>query len=167
MKIYELNKTQFINQPIDVVFYFFLKPENLALITPSKLAFKILTPTPITINKGTLIDYTIRLMRFPVHWRTLITKYNPPYEFVDEQIKGPYLFWHHTHTFKAVNGGSEIKDKVRYSIPMGYLGQFIHKIWIKKDLEKIFEYRKAVIDKLFNQSDSRILSIDEYKGATA
>jgi len=167
MKIYELNKTQFINQPIDVVFNFFSKPENLALITPSKLAFKILTPTPITINKGTLIDYTIRLMGFPVHWRTLITKYNPPYEFVDEQIKGPYLFWHHTHTFKAVNGGSEIKDKVRYSIPMGYLGQFIHKIWIKKDLEKIFEYRKAVIDKLFNQSDSRILSIDEYKGATA
>ena len=167
MKIYELNKIQFINQPIDVVFNFFSKPENLALITPSKLAFKILTPTPITINKGTLIDYTIRLMRFPVHWRTLITKYNPPYEFVDEQIKGPYLFWHHTHTFKAVNGGSEIKDKVRYSIPMGYLGQFIHKIWIKKDLEKIFEYRKAVIDKLFNQSDSRILSIDEYKGATA
>ena len=167
MKIYELNKTQFINQPIDVVFNFFSKPENLALITPSKLAFKILTPTPITINKGTLIDYTIRLMRFPVHWRTLITKYNPPYKFVDEQIKGPYLFWHHTHTFKAVNGGSEIKDKVRYSIPMGYLGQFIHKIWIKKDLEKIFEYRKAVIDKLFNQSDSRILSMDEYKGATA
>ena len=167
MKIYELNKTQFINQPIDVVFNFFSKPENLALITPSKLAFKILTPTPITINKGTLIDYTIRLMGFPVHWRTLITKYNPPYEFVDEQIKGPYLFWHHTHTFKAVNGGSEIKDKVRYSIPMGYLGQFIHKIWIKKDLEKIFEYRKAVIDKLFNQSDSRILSMDEYKGATA
>ena len=167
MKIYELNKTQFINQPIDVVFNFFTKPKNLALITPSKLAFKILTPTPITINKGTLIDYTIRLMRFPVHWRTLITKYNPPYEFVDEQIKGPYLFWHHTHTFKAVNGGSEIKDKVRYSIPMGYLGQFIHKIWIKKDLEKIFEYRKAVIDKLFNQSDSRILSMDEYKGARA
>ena len=167
MKIYELNKTQFINQPIDVVFNFFSKPENLALITPSKLAFKILTPTPITINKGTLIDYTIRLMGFPVHWRTLITKYNPPYEFVDEQIKGPYLFWHHTHTFKAVNGGSEIKDKVKYSIPMGYLGQFIHKIWIKKDLEKIFEYRKAVIDKLFNQSDSRILSMDEYKGATA
>ncbi len=167
MKIYELNKIQFINQPIDVVFNFFSKPENLALITPSKLAFKILTPTPIMITKGTLIDYTIRLMRFPVHWRTLITKYNPPYEFVDEQIKGPYLFWHHTHTFKAVNGGSEIKDKVRYSIPMGYLGQFIHKIWIKKDLEKIFEYRKAVIDKLFNQSDSRILSMDEYKGATA
>ena len=167
MKIYELNKTQYIKRSIEEVFSFFEKAENLALITPEKLAFKILTPTPIVMVKGTLIDYTIRLMGFPVHWRTLITKYNPPYEFVDEQIKGPYLFWHHTHTFKAVNGGSEIKDKVKYSIPMGYLGQFIHKIWIKKDLEKIFEYRKAVIDKLFNQSDSRILSMDEYKGATA
>ena len=167
MKIYELNKAQFINQPIDVVFNFFSKPENLALITPSKLAFKILTPTPITINKGTLIDYTIRLMRFPVHWRTLITKYNPPYEFVDEQIKGPYLFWHHTHTFKAVNGGSEIKDKVKYSIPMGYLGQFIHKIWIKKDLEKIFEYRKKVIEKLLRLEKSNIVSLNEYKGTAA
>ena len=167
MRIYELNKTQFINQPIDVVFDFFSKPENLALITPLKLAFKILTPTPITINRGTLIDYTISFMRLPVHWRTLITKYNPPYEFVDEQIKGPYFFWHHTHTFKAVNGGSEIKDKVRYSIPMGYLGQLIHKIWIKKYLEKIFEYRKKVIDKLLTLEKFNIVLMNEYKGVTA
>ena len=150
MRIYELNKTQFINQPIDVVFDFFSKPENLALITPLKLAFKILTPTLITINRGTLIDYTISLMRFPVHWRTLITKYNPPYEFVDEQIKGPYLFWHHTHTFNAVNGGSEIKDKVQYSIPMGYLGVILHRLWIKRDINHIFEHRKQIIKDMFS-----------------
>ncbi|CUV08237.1 Cell division inhibitor [hydrothermal vent metagenome] len=167
MKIYELNKTQYIKRSIEEVFSFFEKAENLALITPEKLAFKILTPTPIVMVKGTLIDYTIRLMGIPIHWRTLITKYNPPHEFVDEQIKGPYKFWHHTHTFKVINGGVEINDSVRYGIPMGVLGQLVHQVWILKNLENIFEYRKAVIDKLFNQSDSRILSMDEYKGATA
>ena len=167
MKIYELNKTQFINQPIDIVFNFFSKPENLALITPSKLAFKILTPTPIMITKGTLIDYTIRLMKFSVHWRTLITKYNPPHEFVDEQIKGPYKFWHHTHTFKVIDSGVEISDTVTYSIPMGILGQVLHQIWIKKELEKIFDYRKMVIDRLFTTNESEILNIEGYKGFTA
>ena len=167
MKIYELNKTQYIKRSIEEVFSFFEKAENLALITPEKLAFKILTPTPIVMVKGTLIDYTIRLMGIPIHWRTLITKYNPPHEFVDEQLKGTYKFWHHTHTFKVINGGVEINDSVRYGIPMGVLGQLVHQVWILKNLENIFEYRKAVIDKLFNQSDSRILSMDEYKGATA
>ena len=167
MKIYELNKTQYIQRSIEEVFSFFEKAENLALITPGKLAFKILTPTPISMVKGTLIDYTIRLMGIPIHWRTLITKYNPPHEFVDEQIKGPYKFWHHTHTFKVIDGGVQINDSVRYGIPMGILGQLVHQVWIKKNLENIFEYRKTVIDKLLNQSDSRILSMDEYKGATA
>ena len=105
MKTFELTKTQVINSSMDNVFDFFSKPENLKAITPEKLSFKILTPTPITMGKGTVIDYTIRLFKIPVHWRTLITKYDPPHEFIDEQMKGPYNFWHHTHKFKKVDGG--------------------------------------------------------------
>ena len=149
MKIYEIHTTQVINKPIEDVFVFFSKPENLAVITPKKLGFKILTPTPIKMNKGCLIDYLIHLMGIPVHWRTIITDYDPPHMFIDQQLKGPYSLWHHTHTFKKIENGVEIKDRIIYSIPLGWMGQLLHKFWIKKDLNNIFSHRKKVISDLF------------------
>ncbi|MGY8764362.1 MAG: SRPBCC family protein, partial [Fidelibacterota bacterium] len=119
MKTFEINTKQYINKPLEVVFEFFSKPENLEMITPESLSFNILTPIPIRMEKGSLIDYTIRLFGIPIHWRTLISDYEPPFRFVDQQIKGPYTFWHHTHTFQQVDGGVEIIDKVKYSLPMG------------------------------------------------
>ena len=158
MKTFEINMKQCINKPLDVVFEFFSKPENLEMITPESLSFNILTPTPIKMEKGSLIDYTIRLFGIPIHWRTLISDYEPPFRFVDQQIKGPYTFWHHTHTFQQVDGGVEIIDKVKYSLPMGWLGTLVHSIWVRKDLEKIFEHRKTVIQDYFEILN---ISIDE------
>ena len=149
MKTFEINMKQYINKPLDVVFEFFSKPENLEMITPKSLSFNILTPTPIKMGKGSLIDYTIRLFGIPIHWRTLISDYEPPFRFVDQQIKGPYTFWHHTHMFQAVEGGVEIIDQVKYSLPLGWLGTLAHAIWVRKDLEQIFEYRKTVIQNYF------------------
>ena len=153
MKLYTLSSTQFIEKSIDEVFTFFSKPENLSVITPSKLGFKILTPTPIEMGPGRFIYYQIYLLGIPIHWRTLITDYNPPNMFIDQQIKGPYNMWHHTHTFHKVEGGVEIKDKVVYSIPFGILGRILNYLWIRKDLENIFVHRKKVIDKLFENND--------------
>ena len=153
MKLYTLESNQFINKPIEEVFQFFSKPENLSVITPAKLGFKILSPNPIKMEVGRLIDYNIYLMGIPIHWRTLITDYEPPNMFVDQQIKGPYAMWHHTHTFHKVEGGVEIKDKVVYSIPFGILGRILNYLWIRKDLENIFVHRKKVIDKLFENND--------------
>ena len=150
MKVFEINKTQFIEKPIEKVFDFFSKPENLEKITPKYLAFNIISSLPIKMKKGKIIDYTIRLLKFRVHWRTLITSYEPPYLFIDEQIKGPYKFWHHTHTFESKNGGVEITDKVRYAIPFGWLGWILNFFWIRPDLEKIFNYRKDIIQKYFD-----------------
>jgi len=149
MKTFEINMKQYINKPLEVVFEFFSKPENLEMITPKSLSFNILTPTPIKMEKGSLIDYTIRLFGIPIHWRTLISDYEPPFRFVDQQIKGPYTFWHHTHTFRLVEGGVEIIDQVKYSLPLGWLGTLAHAIWVRKDLEQIFEYRKTVIQNYF------------------
>jgi ligand-binding SRPBCC domain-containing protein len=149
MKTFEISTKQYINKPLEVVFEFFSKPENLEMITPASLSFNILTPTPIKMGKGSLIDYTIRLFGIPIHWRTLISDYEPPFRFVDQQIKGPYTFWHHTHTFQSVDGRVEIIDKVIYSLPMGWLGTLAHSIWVRKDLEKIFDYRKNVIQNYF------------------
>ena len=153
MKLYTLESNQFINKPIEEVFQFFSKPENLSVITPAKLGFKILSPTPIKMEVGRLIDYNIYLMGIPIHWRTLITDYEPPNMFVDQQIKGPYAMWHHTHTFHKVKGGVEIKDRVVYSIPFGFLGRLLNYLWIKRDLNNIFLHRKKVIDKLFENND--------------
>ena len=149
MKTFEINTKQYINKPLDVVFQFFSKPENLEMITPESLSFNILTPISIRMETGSLIDYTIRLFGIPIHWRTLISDYEPPFRFVDQQIKGPYTFWHHTHTFQSVDGGVEIIDKVKYSLPMGWLGTLAHSIWVRKDLEKIFKHRKTVIQNYF------------------
>lgn len=153
MKLYTLESNQFINKPIEEVFQFFSKPENLSVITPAKLGFKILSPNPVKMEVGRLIDYNIYLLGIPIHWRTLITDYEPPNMFVDQQIKGPYAMWHHTHTFHKVKGGVEIKDRVVYSIPFGLLGRLLNYLWIKRDLNNIFLHRKKVIDKLFENND--------------
>ena len=149
VKIYKKSVTQFIDKPLDVVFSFFAKPENLRRITPSTLDFQILTPTPISMVKGTVIDYNIKVMGIRVHWRTLITSYNLPTQFVDEQTKGPYLLWIHTHTFKVKDEGVEIHDCIEYSIPLGLLGRFVHFLWIKRKLDQIFDFRRRKIEEIF------------------
>ena len=151
MKYYELDVEQFIDQPVEKVFEFFSRPENLEEITPPRLGFTIMTPSPIPMEKGSLIDYTIRILGFPVHWRTLITSYDPPHGFVDEQIKGPYVLWHHRHSFKKENSGTIIRDTVRYAVPMGINGRFLNLIWIRKDLKDIFAYRRKFIGNKFGE----------------
>ena len=118
MKVYNFESKQTINCSIETVFSFFSSPENLKVLTPPRLGFKILTPSPINMSKGCLIDYLIYLMGIPIHWRSIITDYNPPYMFIDQQIKGPYTLWHHKHTFREIKNGVEIRDRVVYSIPI-------------------------------------------------
>jgi len=149
MKIYCLSKSQIVKRPLQEVFDFFKRPENLAKITPKSLGFKILTPLPLKMREGMIIDYTVKPVLIRIHWRTLITAYEPPYKFIDEQMKGPYIFWHHTHTFEEVDEGTKIKDEVRYVIPFGWLGQMVHALLIKRQLESIFDFRTKVIDKYF------------------
>ena len=93
-----LSQSQEIDQPLDRVWEFFSRPENLERLTPGFLKFKILTPSPIEMKVGALIDYRISLFGLPMNWRTEITAYTPKSHFVDEQQKGPYALWHHTHT---------------------------------------------------------------------
>ena len=149
MQYNELIKTQFIPKPIDEVFSFFSKPENLEQITPKYLHFKIQTPSPIKMEVGSIIDYTIKLRGIPMKWRSIISSYNPPYQFIDEQISGPYSVWHHTHIFKEKDNGTEIEDYVKYKIPLGFLGRITDYLFVKKDLDNIFEYRKEVINNIF------------------
>lgn len=151
MKVYTLSKELFIKKPLSEVFSFFDRPENLAVITPGNLNFKILTPAPIKMKAGTVIDYIIKVSGIHFHWRTLITAYEPPYSFVDEQLKGPYAFWHHRHIFSEYNDGTLMKDIVSYAIPFGIFGKLAHFLFVKKRIDYIFNYRTQAINDLFSK----------------
>jgi len=150
MKVYTLKYKTIVNRSINEVFDFFKNPENLSELTPGKLNFIILTPTPLKMKDGQLIDYTITLFGKKIHWRTMITDYVEPKMFIDQQLKGPYLLWHHKHQFNEVDSGVEMIDEVNYSIPFGFLGKIVHFLYIRKELEYIFKYRSKIINNLFN-----------------
>jgi len=156
VKIHTLRRVQVIPRPLEEVFDFFRTPENLRLLTPAWLDFRILTPGPITMKEGTLIDYTIGLAGFRLHWRASISTYDPPHEFVDQQLNGPYLFWHHRHMFRAEDGGTEMTDTVTYALPFGVLGSLVHALVVRRQLREIFDYRELVIAKRFTAASHEV-----------
>lgn len=149
MRCYTLRTEQFVPAPLEHVFAFFSRPENLEKITPAHLHFSILTPSPIKMRVGTSIDYRIRIRGVPRRWRTLISYYDPPHRFVDEQLYGPYAKWVHRHTFTRVEGGTRITDEVEYAMPFGMIGRFVHWAFVRWELETIFSYRRTSIEQVF------------------
>ena len=138
-----LEQEMSVPRPINGVFAFFADARNLERITPPELRFRILTPTPIEMKAGTLIDYRLRLFGIPVAWRTLISDWSPPDRFVDEQIRGPYREWIHTHTFEETTSGTLIRDEVRYRLPLGFLGLPAQPI-VRFQVHRIFAYRQRM-----------------------
>ena len=144
-----LERKQIIKHPRDEVFEFFADAGNLERITPPELNFHIITPQPIDIKKGALIDYTLKLRGIPITWKTEITQWNPPFDFIDSALKSPYKQWIHLHTFEAgENGETIMKDIVRYRLPFEPLGDLAH-WYVKKELKYIFDYRYKVIEEIF------------------
>ena len=140
-----------VNKPIEDVFNFFAKAENLNIITPPELNFKITTPLPIDMKKGTLIDYKIKLNGISFKWKTEITDWSPPYRFVDTQLKGPYRVWIHEHIFGSQGNNTIVKDIVSYLPPGWVFEPFIHKLAVKRKLEHIFDYRMEKIKSIFSK----------------
>ncbi|WP_309398357.1 SRPBCC family protein [Cerasicoccus maritimus] len=134
--------------PRDELFEFFSQAENLEKITPNELGFRILTPLPIAMRQDVVIDYRIRLHGLPMRWRTLIPVWQPPVEFVDEQIKGPYKTWIHRHSFEELGPReTRMTDYVRYELPFTPLGDLAYP-FIKRQVEGIFRHRNEVIPQL-------------------
>ena len=153
---FTLERGQWVPASLDRVFAFFSDAENLEALTPEWLRFQILTPLPIAMAAGTLIDYRLRWHGIPLRWRTEITDWQPPYRFQDLQIKGPYQLWHHTHRFQAVDSGTLISDHVRYSLPFGILGRAAYAFSVQRNVERIFEYRQQKVRALFGDGGNAL-----------
>ncbi|MDQ6623176.1 MAG: SRPBCC family protein [Verrucomicrobiota bacterium] len=154
MPIYTLKRTQTVALPLERYWRFFSDPRNLEKITPPTLGFQVKSELPEEIHAGLMIRYTVSpLFKFPLTWLTEITQVERPNYFVDEQRTGPYRLWHHEHFFRALDAGrTEIRDLVHYAPPLGPFGAVLNKLLVRPQLERIFAFRSAALEKLVRGS---------------
>jgi ligand-binding SRPBCC domain-containing protein len=143
-----LEREQVVSTPIERAFDFYSDAGNLERITPPWLRFRMVTPAPIEMREGALLEYRLVLHGIPVGWRTRIESWEPPHRFVDRQLKGPYALWHHTHELEAHTEGTLVRDRVRYRIGFGPLGGLAHAVLVRRDLDRIFDYRAEATERL-------------------
>lgn len=150
-KVYRITKTQVIPAPVEAVWDFFASPSNLKKITPPELDFHLLPGTSgRPMYPGQILEYTVRpLLGIPFYWMTEITEVVPLRYFIDEQRFGPYSFWHHQHHFRETGQGVEMTDIIHYRIPLWFLGDLAHGLFVGRQLEKIFSYRSKVTETIF------------------
>lgn len=141
--------SQWIPASIDNVFSFFSDEKNLEKMSPPQLKFRVLKKSTEKIGSGTLIDYKLKIRGIPANWQTLITSWNPPSSFSDFQKQGPYSYWHHTHSFQSLAGGTLMTDQVHYRLPLGWPGRLLSHWFVKGDLKKIFSFRRTKIHEVF------------------
>ena len=147
MRIHKLVREQFLAHPVEEIFPFFADAHNLERITPPLLSFRVVTEYPIEMRAGTLIEYKLRLHGLPVDWLTRIEEWDPNTSFVDSQLAGPYRLWHHTHTFEERDGGTLMRDVVRYALPAWPFGELALPL-VRRDLARIFDFRRDGVSAL-------------------
>lgn len=140
-----LEREQRLAGPPEQVFPFFSDALNLERITPPWLNFRVVSPQPLELREGALIEYRLRLHRIPIRWLTRIEAWEPPHRFVDRQVRGPYALWHHTHSFEPDGDGTLMRDTVRYAIGFGALGELARRAFVTRDVERIFAHRQETV----------------------
>ncbi len=154
--VYELERSQRLELSAARAFEFFAEAANLERITPPWLGFEMLTQGPIEMRAGALIEYRLKVRGIPIRWRTRIETWEPPARFVDVQLRGPYSLWEHTHSFEPDgDDGVVICDRVRYSLPLGPLGRLAHAAVVRRDLDRIFAYRREAVAAELERSAQR------------
>ena len=151
MRVHLLERSQRLPGPPEEVFAFFGEAHNLEEITPPFLGFEVVTPRPIDMKAGTLIEYRLKLHGVRLSWLTRIEVWEPGQRFVDRQLEGPYRLWHHTHVFERDGEGTIMRDVVRYALPLGPLGEMARLVLVRRDLDRIFDFRQDEVSRRFNK----------------
>jgi ligand-binding SRPBCC domain-containing protein len=151
MTIYHLKRTQFLPIGIKEAWDFFATPKNLNVLTPASMNIKMLSNSGgEKMTAGQIIKYKVTILpMITVGWTTKITEVNEPFHFIDTQPSGPYSMWHHRHSFKEIKGGVEMTDEVSYSVPLGILGRLANRMFVNREVNRIFDYRFKVLSDLF------------------
>ena len=151
MRTFVYKSCVWLPRPLDEVFAFFSDASNLGVLTPPWLKFSVVTPAPIEIRPGTLIDYRLRFRGFPLRWRSEITEWDPPHRFADVQVKGPYRQWVHEHSFAEREGGTLAGDRVQYAV---WGGALANSLVVRRDVERIFDYRMQRLSPMFANGEA-------------
>lgn len=151
--MYKFERTQLINAGIKEVWEFVSRPENLRIITPPEMQFRLKDDlNGVKMYEGMIINYKLKpLLGIPAGWTTEISHIKEPHFFIDTQVSGPYNFWHHQHHLEEVENGVLMRDIIHYKPPFGFLGKIANTIIIKSQLESIFSYRKTVLERIFKK----------------
>ena len=148
MSVHRLEREQLVGRPLPEVFEFFSRAGNLEQITPPWLSFGLVTPEPMQMTAGTMIEYRLRLHGVSLGWLTRIDDWEPDRRFVDRQVHGPYRLWRHQHEFESASGGTLVRDRVDYELPLGPLGEAARIAFVDRDLQRIFDYRLLAVARL-------------------
>jgi ligand-binding SRPBCC domain-containing protein len=148
VRVHRLEREQVLRRSLHDVFEFFAQARNLERITPDWLRFEVRTPGQIQMGEGTLIEYRLRVHRVPLRWVSRIELWEEDRCFVDRQIRGPYRLWHHRHEFSAVPAGTRVRDRVDYALALGAVGELAHPLFVRRDLERIFDHRHQAVARL-------------------
>ena len=155
MAVHRLERRQYLEHPLEDVFAFFAEARNLERITPSWLRFSVLTPEPVEMAAGALIDYRLQYHGVPVGWTSQIEVWEPGRQFVDRALRGPFALWHHRHRFQASGSGTVVDDEVHYAVPFGRVGEVVHPLFVARDLDRIFTYRHQAVQRVLDAEPSR------------
>jgi ligand-binding SRPBCC domain-containing protein len=152
MKVYHIKRTQRLPITRQQAWDFFSSPANLEEITPARIKFRIISFSGKRMYAGQVIHYKIQILPlWSVTWITEITQVDEPNFFVDDQLAGPYALWRHQHTFRAVEGGVEMTDEVRYAIPLGFIGRLANWLFVEREVNAIFDFRFTTLEQYFNK----------------
>ena len=146
--VHRLAREQLVEAPLDEVFAIYSHARNLETLTPPWLRFEVLTPEPIEMRRGTKIEYRLRLHGLPLRWDSRIEEWEPGRRFVDRQLRGPYRLWRHVHEFEARRERTLVRDTVDYALAVGPLGELAHRAHVRRDLDRIFDFRRDRVARL-------------------
>jgi hypothetical protein len=155
MAVHRLERRQYLAHSPDEVFAFFAEARNLERITPDWLGFQVLTPEPVQMAVGTLLDYRLALHGLPLGWTSQIEVWEPGRQFVDRALRGPFSLWHHRHRFAVSAEGTIVSDEVHYALPFGWIGELADPLFVARDLERIFDHRQEAVARLLGEERRR------------